>query len=215
MAKKKKNPTSNALLSDDSTIELVLKAQSGDRFALEALLQRCLPSLRRWAHGKLPPRARDSMDTNDLVQEVTLRVLVRLDTFEPRHVGAMQAFLRKAVINKIRDEVRRVSRRPIHTEPMETIPSDEETPEEIFIRKQAYDRYQAALTRLTSKNRELVVARIEAQWAIQQVMDYFGFVTIAAARMAVTRALRRLMKLLDVETATQKRKTRPPSRADC
>jgi RNA polymerase sigma factor (sigma-70 family) len=212
---KKKAASPTMLLSDDSTIELVLKAQGGNRFALEALLQRCLPSLRRWAHSRLPPAARDTMNTEDLVQEVALKVLVRLDRFEPRHVGSMQAFLRKAVVNKIRDEVRRVSRRPIATDLSETIPSDKETPEEIFIRNQAYDRYRSALIRLTSKDRELVVARIEAQWAIHEIMDYFGFATIAAARMAVTRAERRLMKLFEGETSPQTRKTRPPSRSDC
>jgi RNA polymerase sigma factor (sigma-70 family) len=212
---KKKAARPSMLLSDDSTIELVLKAQGGNRFALEALLQRCLPSLRRWAHGKLPPAARDAMNTDDLLQEVALKVLVRLDKFELRHVGSMQAFLRKAVLNKVRDEVRRVSRRPVPTDLQESIQSDDETPEETSIRNQAYDRYRAALTRLTSKDRELVVARIEAQWAIQQIMTYFGFVTIAAARMAVTRALRRLMKLLEADNAPQKRKLSLRSRADC
>jgi RNA polymerase sigma-70 factor (ECF subfamily) len=199
---KKKHSTSSVLLSEDSTIELVLKAQSGDRFALEALLQRCLPSLRRWAHGRLPPAARDSMDTNDLVQEVALRAVVRLDTFKPRHVGAMQAFLRKAVINKIRDEVRRVARRPASTELPDDIVSDDRTPEEIFVRKQAYDRYRAALARLRSKHRELVVARIEAQWSIHEVREYFGFRTSAAAGMAVKRALQRLTKLLESQPAS-------------
>ena len=42
------------LLSDEPTIELVIRAQQGDRGAVEALLQRCLPSLKRWAHGRLP-----------------------------------------------------------------------------------------------------------------------------------------------------------------
>ena len=42
------------LISDQSTIELVLSARRGNRLALEALLERCLPSLKRWAHGRLP-----------------------------------------------------------------------------------------------------------------------------------------------------------------
>src|ERR1041384_963045 len=43
-----------ALLSDEPTIELVLSARNGNRTALEALLERCIPQLRRWAHGRLP-----------------------------------------------------------------------------------------------------------------------------------------------------------------
>src|SRR5688572_4225833 len=94
-----------ALLSDEPTIELVVKARRGDRLAIEALLQRSIPSLKRFAHGRLPPAARATLDTGDLVQETVMHVLRRLDTFEPRHVGAMQAYLRQSVINRIRDEV--------------------------------------------------------------------------------------------------------------
>src|SRR5713226_2067801 len=93
------------LLSDEPTIELVLKAREGNRDAIEALLERCLPRLRRWAHGRLPPAARATLDTGDLVQETALHVLRHLDSFVPRHVGAMQAYLRQAVINRICDEV--------------------------------------------------------------------------------------------------------------
>ena len=79
---------------------------------MEALLQRCLPPLKRWAHGRLPAAARGRLDTGDLVQEAALHVLGNLGTFEPRHVGAMQAYLRQSVINRICDEVRRIGRQP-------------------------------------------------------------------------------------------------------
>ena len=92
------------LLSDESTMELIIKARAGDRMAVEALLQRCLPDLKRWAHGKLPVAARGAIDTGDLVQDAARVALRRLHVFEPRHVGAMQAYLRQSVINRIRDE---------------------------------------------------------------------------------------------------------------
>ena len=72
------------LMSDEPTIELVVRAQAGDRLAVEALLERCLPPLKRWAHGRLPASARGRLDTGDLVQEAALHVLGRLDKFEPR-----------------------------------------------------------------------------------------------------------------------------------
>ncbi|HEY6361968.1 MAG TPA: sigma-70 family RNA polymerase sigma factor, partial [Vicinamibacterales bacterium] len=117
-----------SLISDEPTIELVIRAREGDRLAVEALLERCLPSLRRWAHGRLPLAARGSLDTGDLVQETVLHVLRRLDRFEPRHVGAMQAYLRQSVINRIRDEVRRVSRQPAPVELSEEPPSERTSP---------------------------------------------------------------------------------------
>jgi RNA polymerase sigma factor (sigma-70 family) len=180
------------LLSDEPTIELVVRARAGDRLAVEALLQRCVPALKRWAHGKLPPAARGALDTGDLVQDAVLHTLQRLDSFEPRHVGAMQAYLRLSVINRIRDEVRRIVRHPAAETLVDEYPSDATSPLEFAIRTESYDRYREALTQLKPKDREMIVARVEAQWSLQEITQRFGMRTVDAARMAVSRALQRL-----------------------
>jgi RNA polymerase sigma-70 factor, ECF subfamily len=190
------------LLSDEPTIELVIRAQDGDRRAVEALLQRSLPHLRRWAHGKLPAAARGKLDTGDLVQETVLHVLRRLDTFEPRHVGAMQGYLRQSVMNLIRDEVRRIGRHPTPSQLPHDMPSDLRSPYEEAVRAEDVHRYHVALSNLPSRDRELIVARIEAQWTYEEIGGRFGMPTADAARMAVTRALRRLMeRIRSVERA--------------
>ena len=181
-----------SLLSDEPTIELVLQARAGDRMALEALLERCMPPLKRWAHGRLPAHARGSLDTGDLVQEAALHVLARLDKFEPRHVGAMQAYLRLSVINRIRDEIRRVGRRPEEVEFKDEKPSDATSQLELVIREEAYQRYRDALTRLRPRDREMVVARVEVQWTLPEIAHRFGMASIDAARVAVSRSLKRL-----------------------
>lgn len=180
------------LLSDEPTIELVLRARDGDRAAVEALLQRCLPDLRRWAHGKLPPHARDELDSGDLVQEAALHMLKRLDTFEPRHVGAMQAYLRQSIINRVRDEVRRVARRPAPEPLVDEPPADAPSPLEVTLQHESYERYREALNRLTARDRALVVARMEAQWSFATIAKRFWMATPDAARMAVNRVLKRL-----------------------
>jgi RNA polymerase sigma factor (sigma-70 family) len=181
------------LLSDEPTVELIIKARRGDAAALDAILQRCLPSLTRWAHGRLPHAARGHLDTSDLVQEAVLSIITKLDTFHPRHVGAMQAYLRRSVINRIRDEVRRFRRRQgANSELLEEMPSDEASPLEQAIASEAYDRYRDALGRLRSKDRELILARIEAQWTTQEIVERFGFTNSDAARMAINRAVGRL-----------------------
>jgi RNA polymerase sigma-70 factor, ECF subfamily len=186
-------PSSQApLISDEPTIELVVRAREGDRLAVEALLERCIPSLKRWAHGRLPLAARGALDTSDLVQETVLHVLRRLDHFQPRHVGAMQAYLRQSVINRIRDEVRRVSRQPTPVELSEDPASDLTSPLEGAIKTEAYERYRDALNELSPRDREMIVARVEAQWSVQEIAQKFGMRTSDAARMAVSRALRRL-----------------------
>ena len=189
-------PVADTLLSDEPTIELLVKAREGNREAVEALLQRCLPQLKRWAHGRLPPAARGSLDTGDLVQETVLHVLRRLDHFEPRHVGAMQAYLRQSVINRIRDEVRKIGRQPAPVELPEELPSDLTSPLEAVVEQEAYDRYREALSQLNPRDREMIVARIEVQWSLAEIAQKFGMRTTDAARMAVSRALRRLTERL-------------------
>jgi len=191
--------TAATLISDEPTIELVISARAGDRLALEALLERCLPPVKRWAHGRLPAHARGALDTGDLVQEAAMHVLARLDKFEPRHVGAMQAYLRMSVVNRIRDEIRRVGRRP-ETVEMTTEPiSDATSPIEAAIRVQAYERYRSAVAQLRPRDREMVVARVEMQWGDEQIAQRFSMPSLDAARVAVSRALKRLAAILKVQ----------------
>jgi RNA polymerase sigma-70 factor (ECF subfamily) len=186
------DPPLDPLLSDEPTMELVVRARAGDRTAVEALLQRCLPDLKRWAHGRLPAFARGTLDTGDLVQEAALHAIRRLDVFEPRHVGAMQAYLRQSVINRIRDEVRRVARHPAAVELNDDQPSDATSPLESAIETESYERYRDALQRLNTRDREMIVARVEVQWSLPEIAQRFGLNTVDAARMAVMRAVRRL-----------------------
>jgi RNA polymerase sigma factor (sigma-70 family) len=190
----------DALLSDEPTIELVVKAREGDRMAVEALLQRCLPQLKRWAHGRLPAAARGSLDTGDLVQETVLHVLRRLDHFEPRHVGAMQAYLRQSVINRIRDEVRKIGRQAPPSELPDDLASDLTSPLEFAVKSEAYERYRSALEELPQRDREMIVARIEVQWSLAEIASRFGMRTSDAARMAVGRALKKLTGKLRART---------------
>ena len=141
----------------------------------------------------MPAAARNTLDTGDLVQETVLHVLRKLDTFMPLHVGAMQAYLRRSVLNRIRDEVRRIGRHPASTELPDDMPSEDLSPEEQAVRNEAVSQYFEALGLLSSRDRQLVVTRIEAQWTHAEIGKHFGMPSPDAARMAVTRALGRLL----------------------
>ena len=56
-----------------SSLCLLQQAQAGDQDALNRLVARYLPRLKRWAAGRLPVWARDLSDTQDLVQETLVR----------------------------------------------------------------------------------------------------------------------------------------------
>ena len=181
----------------ESTQQLLTLIRQGDREALDRLFARCLPPLRRWASGRLPAAARGALDTQDLVQDTLVNSLRRLDQFDSRHEGALQAYLRQAVLNRIRDEARRFTRRPPATELTESFQSDAASPLDIAIGREGVARYEAALQRLRPSDREAIIGRLELQHDYQELALILGKPNANAARVAVTRALARLMEQLD------------------
>ena len=99
-----------------TTADLLHRARLGDADALNDLFARYLPSLRRWARGRLPRWTRDLRDTDAVVQETLVQTLKHIGDFQPRHEGALQAYLRQALVNRVRDEVRRVNRHGVAAE---------------------------------------------------------------------------------------------------
>jgi DNA-directed RNA polymerase specialized sigma24 family protein len=73
------------------------------------------------------------------------------------------------------------------------MPSEEPSPLEQAVKAEAVSRYTNALATLSPRDRQLVVARIEAQWTHNEIARHVGLPTPDAARMAVSRALARLM----------------------
>lgn len=180
----------------DTTYQLLERAKGGDGEALDALFARHIPILRRWASGRLPRWARDIADTQDLVQETVLRVFKRVEAFEPRGDGALQAYLRQAVMNRIRNEFRSKGRRPAFGELDEQVPGDHTSPLEAAIRQEQLDRYEVALSRLSEQERDLIVARVEVGLTYEEMAEALGKPSWNAARMATARALLRLAEEL-------------------
>jgi DNA-directed RNA polymerase specialized sigma24 family protein len=65
----------------------------------------------------LPKWARDIAETDDLLQDTLLQTFKRIEHFECRGVGALQAYLREAILNRVRDELRKKGRRPSGASP--------------------------------------------------------------------------------------------------
>jgi len=178
--------------SPDSTGDLLDRARAGDEEALNVLLERHVPQLKRWASGRLPRWARDIADTSDLVQETIITTLKHLDRFEHRGEGALQAYLRQAVINRIRNELRKLTSRGQSATIDSGMPDDGTSPLEAVIAQETLDQYDAALQRLEPKEREAVVARLELGLSYAEIAEMHDKPSANAARMAVVRALLRL-----------------------
>ena len=182
----------DAQVPADATYQLLERAKAGDREALDVLFTRTSPALRRWATGRLPRWARDIAETQDLVQETVLQVFKRVEAFEPRGEGALQAYLRQAVMNRIRNEFRSKGRRPSFEDLDDQAPGDRTSPLEAAIRQEQLDRYDAALSRLSEQERDLIVARVEVGLTYEEMAEALGKPSWNAARMATARALLRL-----------------------
>jgi RNA polymerase sigma-70 factor (ECF subfamily) len=176
----------------DSTFQLISRAKAGDQRALERLFARHLKPLQRWASGRLPRWARDLADTDDLVQETLLQTFKRIGEFEVRRVGALQAYLRQAVLNRLRDELRRKARRPDTTDLDGIEDAAARSPLEEAIGRQGVEDYEEALGRLRPEDREAIIARIEVGYTYAELAEALGKPSAEAARKAARRALLRL-----------------------
>jgi len=173
-------------------MRLLGRARRGEETAVNRLVARLLPGLTLWAQGRLPRWARDCADTADIVQESVISVFRRLETFEPRHRGALQSYLRQAIRNRIKDEIRHASRLPRFTEVDTGAATTTLDPLDGLMAEERHRRYSAALGRLPDGDREIVVARLELGYSYEQVALATGRPTKAAARMATRRAILRL-----------------------
>jgi len=176
----------------EPTERLLERFKRGDSNALEILLARHLPRLRQWAAGRLPRTARDGIDTQDLVQETVVRTLRVLKTFECRRAGALQAYLRQALMNSIRDHIRTTQRRPIGEPLIDTEPALDESPLELAIGRENLERFDAALGEFEAADREAIIGRIELGYDYDELAVALDKPSPGAARIAVRRALLKL-----------------------
>jgi RNA polymerase sigma-70 factor (ECF subfamily) len=175
-----------------ATRELLRLAKQGDRRATDQLIGRYLPRLRRWASGRLPMRARSLLDTADLVQETLLRVLQGFDRIEVRGPGGFQAYVRQAVLNRIKDELRWAALRPGPGHVPESLPDRSPSPLEHAIGAEVLERYERALARLAEEDRELLHLWIELGFDYEEIAAMTERPSRDAARMSIRRALARL-----------------------
>ena len=172
---KRENRGSGVFEAASTTVELLARARNGDQSALDQVFAREIPRLTRWARARLPQWARSGLDTDDLVQDTVVQTLKRINVFEYRADAALQAYLRQAVMNRIRNEIRREHRHP--------------APRALDDNAKAAD--------LSSL--EALIDRVELDLGYAELAKVLDRPSPDAARMAVGRALVKLAKLMDTD----------------
>lgn len=171
-----------------------MRARGGSRSAAEALFARYGSWLRRRARGRLPSWARGAVDTSDLVQDTLREQFARLDEFKSEQSRAMRSCLRRAIENRIRDQLRRATRRRnVPVPAAQVVPSDRAAPQhQQLADAEMWRRYLDGLQRLTARDRQLIVGRTELGYNFRQLALVERLPSPDAARMALRRALMRL-----------------------
>ena len=196
------NDTGRADSPDPGSEQSLLnRVRRGSSSAVGALFERYAPWLRRRASGRLPQWARSGVATSDLVQDVLHHAFARLEWFESKQVNALRAYLRRAVENRLQDEMRRASRRldiaclAPGQEPLR--PFEDAAPQyRQLLQDEMWGRYREGLKRLKSRDRRLIVGRAELGYNYEQLAAIERLPSPDAARKALKRAVIRLSEFM-------------------
>jgi RNA polymerase sigma-70 factor (ECF subfamily) len=186
------NPVPAPATPAASTVDLVVRARLGDEAAWRELVARYEGPLRRSIRGRLPRAARGLTDTDDMVQDATLNILRRLPLIELRFPGALLAYLRRSIQNRLVDERRRVSRTVIQAPLLDEHATTGASPLDHTLDRDRRRRFRAGLTTLSPRDRRALVMRLEAGASYEDIATALGCPTPNAARVTVGRALHRL-----------------------
>ncbi len=196
------------------SLELVQRAQEGDREALDKLLERHEARVLAIVRYRLGPRLREVVESGDILQETFLAAVKAFPTFEMRDEGSLIHWLAKLVERQIiaqadfhgakkREAARRVSLDRSRTisgsmgGSLSVLHADETTaPLEKLERAEEREAVERAMDALPEEYRELILLRNYAGASWESVAEQTGRPSAAAARMMHARAMLELGKLV-------------------
>jgi RNA polymerase sigma-70 factor, ECF subfamily len=184
-----------------ATLDLVERARRGDQTAWEILVARYRAPLQRFARTRLARQPHRLADTEDVVQDVTINVFRRLHRIELRFPGALLAYLRRSISNRVADEHRRAVRQGPTATLDDEYPDGQISPLEATIGHDQVRAYRAALRQLGPDDRLAIVMRLEQGASYEAIAERLGKPTPNAARVAVARAMFKLAKRMGPDPA--------------
>ncbi|NRD53379.1 sigma-70 family RNA polymerase sigma factor [Corallococcus exiguus] len=93
-------------LTEASIEELIHRARTGEPKALEVLLKRCQPALRKWSTARVGDGLPGGARVSDVVQESALRAFEKFSTFRGQSEGEWMTWLRRVVASQASSLVR-------------------------------------------------------------------------------------------------------------
>lgn len=178
--------------SPEETVRLLGRIRAGDSRALDDLLARILPRLRRWAHGRLPRASRGMLDTGDIVLTVAAKAARHFAALDVNASADLTYYLRQAVRNEIASQWRKADRTPMETTLGDALPADVMSPVELLLGAERIRRYEQGLAALTPKARTAIISFYELGYSHAELARTLGVASEGAARVALHRAVKQL-----------------------
>jgi RNA polymerase sigma-70 factor (ECF subfamily) len=194
---------------------LVERACEGDPKARAQLFERHRPRLRQMISIRLDPRLAKRVDPSDVVQEALAAAYPRLDDYLRERPLPFYPWLRQfawdCLLQLHRKHIAAGRRSVTREEAWQPGMSSESvlrlsqrllapgtSVNAAVLRRELYDRLQAALAKLTSSDREILVMRNLEQMSAAEIAAVLG-IKEGTFRVRHLRALERLRAMLDLE----------------
>ena len=154
------------------------------------MLERLLPSISAWAHGRLPGRARGRVETADLVQDATVGALRHLPPDKLDRAGTVRSYILESIRNRIVDEIRRAEMVEGHLPEAKRGARDPAaSPLDQAIETEDRRLYRRGLLALDDDERLLVVGRVDFELGYRELALATGRGSEAVTRAAAKRAI--------------------------
>jgi RNA polymerase sigma-70 factor (ECF subfamily) len=202
---------------------MLADAQSGDRAAIDRLLEEHRPGLRRVVELRLDHAVQRRIDVSDVVQDVMVEASNRLETYLHQPQLAFPLWLRQIAWDHIIDAYRRhrgsakrsldreqplASGRAVDQSSLDLVSQLADpmpTPFAAATQRELAQQLEVAVQQLGETDREIVLMRHYEHLTNQEIAEALGL-NPPAASMRYLRAIRRLKSLLE--------ELHPPSHTD-
>jgi len=193
------------------TLELVRKAQDGDKEALNRLFDRYYERVRRSVRVRLSRGLRNRLDSGDILQQVFAKAFQKFDQFEMRNEGALLNWLSEIAVGQICDESdKSKAAKRKHEGGMLSVHGDEDAEQDNGVqlegavtgpldgaqKRESLSAVDACLFALPEHYREVIVLRDYDGMEWKDIARKLGKNTDSAARELHSRAMLALSRLL-------------------
>lgn len=198
--------------ADTDTDGLLRRAERGDPFALQRLLERHRSRLRRMIELRLDNRLRARIDPSDIIQDALFDASRKLTDYLATRPLPFYPWLRAIAFQRLVDQYRRHVRAERHSVKFEeqTVPLSDRSamllasdlvapgtsPSQRLLREESQRRVQAAMEQLDPTDREILVLRHLERMPVAEIAALLN-ISAGAVKMRRLRAIERLRSLLD------------------